>query len=306
MKILVIGSNGQLGCELCKRGVRYSFDIVSLDLPRFDITDPSEVKKVIGHSHGSLVINAAAYTAVDKAESEPELAFAVNRDGPANLASSCSEAGIPLIHISTDYVFDGNKKGPYLETDPICPLGVYGKSKAEGEAEVRQCLREHIIIRTAWLYGVHGHNFVKTMLRLGREREVLRVVADQHGCPTYAADLAEAILEIAAQICKGCDIAWGTYHYCGKGATSWYGFAEKIFEVAKRYDSFKVKKVEPITTAEYPTPAKRPANSVLKCSLIRRYFGVALRPWPESLAQMIDLMLAMAKARHVKCIQSTE
>ena len=269
MKVLVIGANGQLGWELCRRGEKQSFDIVSLDLPEFDITEPSAVKKAVSQTGISLVINAAAYTAVDKAESEPELAFAVNRDGPAYLASYCTEVGIPLIHISTDYVFDGNKKGPYFETEPISPLGVYGQSKAAGETEVKGHLKEHIILRTAWLYGINGHNFVKTMLRLGREKEVLRVVADQYGCPTYAADLAEAILEIATQIGEQRDIIWGTYHYCGKGVTSWHGFAQAIFDLAKKYNSFMVKKVVHITTAEYQTQAKRPANSVLDCSLTR-------------------------------------
>jgi len=185
-------------------------------------------------------------------------------------------------------VFDGSKEGPYLETDPVAPIGVYGKSKAEGEDKVRSNLKEHIIIRTSWLYGVHGNNFVKTMLRLGREREELRVVDDQHGCPTFAADLAGAILTIASLIESGEDISWGTYHYCGGGRTTWYGFASKIFEIAKNYDTLKLKKVNPITTSEYPTPAKRPANSVLDCTLLERYFGITTKAWDESLARMIS------------------
>ncbi len=300
MKILVIGAKGQLGWELCRRGEKQGFDMVALDLPEFDITDFFTVKEKVSQAGISLVINAAAYTAVDQAESEPELAFAVNRDGPAYLASSCAKAGIPLIHISTDYVFDGDKKGPYLATDPVSPLGVYGRSKAEGEMEVRDHSQEHIIIRTAWLYGIHGHNFVKTMLRLGKEREVLKVVADQYGCPTYAADLAEAILEIAAQIGKGCDIIWGTYHYCGRGVTTWHGFAEKIFDLARERHSLMVKKVVPITTDQYPTPAKRPANSVLDCSLITKHFGISPKPWAESLARMIELVVSAEGTRRTR------
>ena len=287
MKILAIGSNGQLGWELCTRGKNHGFDITPLDIPEFDITDHAVVKKAVKQPDISLVINASAYTAVDKAESEPELAFAINRNGPAYLASSCAEAGIPLIHISTDYVFDGTKEGPYLETDPVSPLGVYGKSKAEGEAKVRDILKEHIIIRTAWLYGIHGNNFVKTMLRLGKEKETLRVVADQYGCPTCAADLAEAILTIAGQIKERHDIHWGTYHYCAEGKTTWHGFAEKIFELARQYDSFSIKKVEPIATAEYPTPAKRPLNSVMDCSMLTKNFGVSPAQWHESLLSMV-------------------
>ena len=288
MKVLVIGANGQLGWELCRRGEKQGFDIVALDLPDFDITEPSTVKKAVSQTGVSLVINASAYTAVDKAESESELAFAVNRDGPAYIASSCAEIGIPLIHISTDYVFNGNKKGPYLETEPISPLGVYGKSKAAGETEVRNHLKEHIILRTAWLYGIHGNNFVKTMLRLGKEKEMVRVVADQYGCPTYAADLADAILAIAMQISEQRAITWGTYHYCGKGMTTWHGFAQAIFDLAKQYDSLMVKKIVPITTAEYPTPVKRPANSVMDCSLLIKIFGISPRTWQESLADMLN------------------
>ena len=300
MKVLAVGSNGQLGRELCRRGEKEGIDMVALDLPEFDITDFFTVKEKVSQAGISLVINAAAYTAVDQAESEPELAFAVNRDGPAYLASFCAEIGIPLVHISTDYVFDGRKKGPYLETDPASPLGVYGKSKAEGEMEVRGHLQEHIVLRTAWLYGIDGQNFVKTMLRLGKEKEMLRVVADQYGCPTYAADLAEAILEIAAQIGEGCDINWGTYHYCGKGVTTWHGFAEKIFDLAKKHDSLKVKKVVPITTDEYPTPAKRPANSALDCCLITKHFDINPRPWQEGLDDMIVFMASTKDAKTKK------
>ena len=205
--------------------------------------------------------------------------------------------GIPLFHISTDYVFDGLKKGPYLESDPVSPVSVYGKSKAAGEVEVRNRLRNHIIFRTSWLYGVHGQNFVKTMLHLGREQTVLRVVADQYGCPTYAADLAEAILAIAVKYREGQQIAWGTYHYCGSGVTNWHGFAEKIFKLARQHDSLNVRTVEPITTAEYPTPAKRPVNSVLDCSLIAKRFDITTRPWPERLARMLELTLSSGERR---------
>ena len=166
-------------------------------------------------------------------------------------------------------------------------MGVYGQSKAAGETEIRNSLKEHIVIRTAWLYGLHGNNFVKTMLRLGKEKEILSVVADQYGCPTYAADLADGILMIASQINEQRDIAWGTYHYCGKGVTSWHGFAKKIFDLATRYDRFQVKEVMPIATSQYPTPAKRPANSGMDCSLLKKIFGISLRPWQEGLADML-------------------
>ncbi|MBW2005639.1 MAG: dTDP-4-dehydrorhamnose reductase [Deltaproteobacteria bacterium] len=288
MKLLVIGANGQLGREVCTKGKNQGIAMSGLDLPDFDVTEPFAVKKAVSQAGVSLVINASAYTAVDKAESEPELAFAVNRDGPAYLATSCAEIGVPLIHISTDYVFNGNKKGLYLETEPISPLGIYGKSKAAGETKIRDNLKEHIIIRTAWLYGLHGNNFAKTMLRLSKEKEIVRVVADQYGCPTYAADLADAILTIATQISEQRNVIWGTYHYCGKGVTSWHGFAQTIFDMANQHDSLMVKEVVPITTSEYPTPAKRPANSGMDCSLITKHFGISLRPWQESLSDMLN------------------
>jgi dTDP-4-dehydrorhamnose reductase len=291
MKILVIGANGQLGWELCRKGISAGFDILPLDLPEFDISDRPSVRKAVVHQDVSLVVNASAYTAVDQAESEPERAFAINSDGPSYLASACRDAGIPLIHISTDYVFDGSKKNPYCETDPVSPLGVYGKSKAEGEKKVRENLDEHIILRTAWLYGVHGNNFVKTILRLGKKQERLRVVADQHGCPTFAGDLADTILSIAARIREADTIAWGTYHYCCQGKTTWHAFTEKIFELARPYISLKVKKVEAIKTQEYPTPAERPADTALDCSLIKDRLGISPRAWEESLEGMITHIL---------------
>jgi dTDP-4-dehydrorhamnose reductase len=296
MKVLVTGAHGQVGWELSRGGARKGFDILALDRATLDITDQSAVNRQVSGSSASLVVNAAAYTAVDQAESEPGLAFAANRDGPAHLASACAKAGIPLIHISTDYVFDGYKKGPYVEADPVSPVGVYGESKTAGEEEVRSRLPNHIIIRTSWLYGVQGKNFVKTMLRLGRERDLIQVVEDQYGSPTYAADLAEAIMRIAAQIRENRQIAWGTYHYCGKGVTSWYGLAKEILSMAKQYTSLRVKTIEAISTAEYPTAAKRPLNSALDCSLVEKTFDIHPKPWRESLAQMIKMMFLVEKS----------
>lgn len=288
MKTFIIGSNGQLGWELVKRGESRGLQITALDYPEIDIGDSASIAACTKSREIDLIVNAAAYTAVDRAESEPMAAYAVNRDGPANLAGRCRDRSIPLIHVSTDYVFDGMKQGAYLEEDPVAPLGVYGESKAAGEAEVRRRLPKHIIVRTAWLYGVHGHNFLKTILKLGREKDTLRVVSDQFGCPTFAADLAETILEVVRQAEKNQPVKWGTYHYCGGGKTTWHGFATAIFEIAGQYEKFAVKNVVPISTAEYPTPVKRPANSVLDCTKIERYFGIRPRPWRESLDRMIQ------------------
>jgi len=230
------------------------------------------------------VINAAAYTAVDRAESEVEAAFAVNRDGPANLARACERAGISLIHISTDYVFDGSKQGAYVEGDPVSPLGVYGESKLAGEEAVRTLCPKHLILRTSWVFSAHGNNFVKTMLRLGAEREELGVVADQFGKPTSAAEIARLILDTLPDT----EGKWGTYHLAQPDAVSWHGFAEAIFDAAKRQGIvMKVEQVQPISTADYPTPARRPANSELDCRLLKSVFGVTIRGWRESLAEVI-------------------
>ncbi len=295
MKFIIIGINGQLGWELNRQGRQKGLDVLAVDLPDFDITDQAAVDSLLRKAHADVVINAAAYTAVDRAEKETQLAFSINRDGPAYLAAACARQGAALIHVSTDYVFDGTQKEPYKESDPVSPLGVYGRSKAAGEEEIRRILPAHIIVRTAWLYGVHGNNFVKTMLRLGRERKVVRVVSDQFGCPTAAADLAAAILIIADAISTKSQVKWGTYHYCGQGATSWHGFAEAIFDLAKKRTSLAVKTVEPITTAEFPTPAQRPANSVLNCSAIKDNFGIQPRPWQQSLAETLHKIVASDK-----------
>lgn len=287
MKILVIGSNGQLGDELLIQGNNFGYEILPADLPDLDITDKTQIKNKLEKSRPLFVVNAAAYTNVDKAETDQNLAFAVNRDGPANLAEACAKFEIPLIHISTDFVFDGKKNYPYMESDPVSPLSIYGESKVQGENKVRSRLKKHIILRTAWLYGVHGQNFVKTMLRLGREKEVISVVADQLGSPTSAADLTATILNIISGIQNRPDITWGTYHYCGYGITTWHWFAEEIFKLAKQYIPIKTKKVKAVSTAEYPTKATRPCFSALDCSLIKKNFGINIKPWQDSLKTVI-------------------
>jgi dTDP-4-dehydrorhamnose reductase len=234
------------------------------------------------------VINAAAYTQVDQAESEESLAFAVNKTGCRNLAHLCAKNEIPLFQVSTDYVFDGQKITPYNESDPISPIGVYGRSKAAGEIEIRSNLTEHIILRTSWLYGVHGQNFVKTMLKLAGTKEIIRVVSDQYGSPTCAGDLATAILVMVDKWQQQSAVAWGTYHYCGQGIVSWHEFAEAIIEQARRYGEVKTKRVEPITTADYPTIARRPAFSALDCNLIKKNFGISPKPWRKSLKSTIQ------------------
>jgi dTDP-4-dehydrorhamnose reductase len=288
--LLVTGSSGQLGRAVCRQASARGWSVIPAHRPDVDITDAKSVENALQRSHASIVVNTAAYTAVDKAEDEPETAFKVNRDGAALLASCCCERGVPLIHISTDYVFDGTKRDPYVETDPVNPVNIYGKSKAAGETEIRDRHEHHIILRTSWLYGIDGGNFVKTMLRLGMENEAVRVVSDQFGCPTSAEELSSCILAIAGHVLAAEPARWGTYHCCGKGRTSWYGFAREIFDAAKSHVNLKVKRVLPVSTEEFPTRARRPANSVLDCSAVGREFGFFPAPWRDTLSGFIALL----------------
>ncbi len=256
-------------------------DRVLLGRPDGDITDRDAVLRALDAHEPDIVINPAAYTAVDKAETEPDLAFAVNRDGARNVAFACDRAGVPLIHFSTDYVFDGAKDGFWHEDDPIAPLGVYGRSKAEGEAAVRETLDSHVILRTAWVFSSFGGNFVKTMLRLGAERDSLNVVSDQLGSPSYAPDLADGALEIARQVLGG-NRAFGIYHLTNSGTASWYEFAVEIFRQAKAEMGIECE-VAPIPTEQYPTPARRPSNSRLSNERVRSTFQLQLRAWPTAL-----------------------
>jgi dTDP-4-dehydrorhamnose reductase len=279
MKVLLTGANGQLGRELVRQGRAAQYDIQSFDHQQLDITNEKYLHQVLKRVSPTLVINAAAYTNVDKAENESDMVYAVNSNGPGYLA---------VIHVSTDYVFDGSKGRPYRENDPIAPLGVYGQSKAQGEAIIRSLWDKHIIVRTSWMYGVYRNNFVKTILKLGYEKTEIRIVADQFGSPTSASDLAEALLTIVKKIDAGETFEWGTYHYCGKGITTWYGLAQHIIQLAKSYATLQVMQVTPITTAEWPTPTKRPPYSVLDCSLLKKQFGIEIKPWQESLKRTID------------------
>lgn len=289
MQIIVTGAQGQVGWELTRRAPELGHTVLAWDQVELDITDAAAVDYALHASGVDLVINAAAYTAVDKAEQEPELAFAVNRDGPAHLAAACARLNIPLFHISTDYVYDGAKMSPYVEDDPTAPMGLYGASKLAGDEALRRLWSRHLILRVSWVFGVHGHNFVKTILRLAREREELRVVADQQGCPTFAGDMADTLLELAGRIAE-IDInkAWGTYHYCGEPGTTWHGFASAIVEMAREREPLPVRTVTAITTADYPTPAARPANSVLNCSHLTTKFDVQPRPWREGLRALLS------------------
>jgi dTDP-4-dehydrorhamnose reductase len=293
VKILVFGAGGQVGREVCRAAWPPSCELLPLDRTAGDIRKPAAISALLARERPDLVINLAAYTAVDRAESEPEAVWAVNCAGAAHIASMCGETKTALVQLSTDYVFDGAKRGRYCEDDAVNPLSVYGRSKEAGERAVRAATERHVILRTAWVYGAQGTNFVKTMLRLGAERPVLRVVADQQGCPTAAADIAAALVVIAAAVAHG-RAEWGTFHFAGSGSTSWHGFAEEIIEVAARFGAWPAgsrPRVEPIATAEYPTPARRPMNSVLDCGKIAATYGISAPRWQTSLTAMLRELL---------------
>jgi dTDP-4-dehydrorhamnose reductase len=285
MKILLAGASGQLAQEL-QPILLSSGEVIAVDRTRLDLSRPESIRQAMAEIQPDLVINAGAYTAVDKAETEPELANAVNGIAPGILAEECEKLGASLIHFSTDYVFDGSHGSAYLETDSTNPLGTYGKSKLAGEEAIRKAGKRHIIIRTAWVYGNGGKgNFVKTMLRLGKEREEIRVVADQIGSPTWTGDLAQAISQIIPLL--GSE-TFGTYQYTNSGVCSWYDFAIAIFEEAAKLGlPLKVQRVIPITTSEYPTPAKRPAFSVLSTVKISALLGTHPPHWRQGLRQML-------------------
>lgn len=288
MKVLITGAKGQVGWELTRQAPQAGFEIVAMDADGLDITDAQAVKQVVAEAAIDAVINAAAYTAVDRAEQQPKQAYAVNRDGPAYLATACAEHGIPLLHLSTDYVFAGDQTRPYREDDAVSPLGVYGQSKWAGEQAVRQVLSQHVILRTSWVFGVHGHNFVKTMLRLAGEREHLRVVADQHGSPTFAGDIAAVLLNIIRHPAWAAGSAWGTYHFTGSPPTTWHGLATAAIEQARRWRRLPVQAITPITTADYPTPAARPLYSVLDTRRSAQVFGYPSPSWQTGLEQLVE------------------
>ena len=285
--ILLTGAGGQLGWEVARR-VQAPLTVRAMSHAQLDITDREKVLATVAAVVPRVVVNAAAYTAVDDAEANASAAYAVNRDGPAYLAEACARHDLPLIHVSTDYVFDGSKTAPYTEDDSTAPLGVYGESKRGGELVVREGCARHVILRTAWVHGVHGRNFVKTILRLGREQDVLRIVDDQYGGPTFAGDLANAVIAVARRMVDGTSPSngIGTFHCTGSGVTTWCGLARRVFDIIAPKIG-KMPEIAAITTAEYPTRARRPVNSLLDCGKLARTYGVVLRPWEEALAEML-------------------
>jgi dTDP-4-dehydrorhamnose reductase len=259
------------------------FEIVAPPRAQLDVTRPESIAGALD-GQPDLVVNAAAFTAVDGAEETPEAAFAVNRDGAAALAQACARRGVPLIHMSTDYVFDGTKAGAYVETDPPNPLNVYGRSKLEGEIAVREACERHVVLRCSWVFGPHGANFVRSVLARAARGEALRVVDDQRGCPTATSSIATAIVAIARCVGAG-EKPWGTYHLAGRETATWFEFARAIVDAAQSW--LPAVTIEPISTAQYPARARRPANSVLDCALLARRFGLAAESWKGPLAETV-------------------
>ena len=293
MRIAVTGVKGQVASSLLERA-KDRCDIVALGRPDLDLADRDSVLRALEAARADAIVNAAAYTAVDKAEQEEALAFRVNAEGAGHVAEAAARLNAPLLHLSTDYVFDGALTRPYVEADQTNPTGAYGRSKLEGETRVRDAQPNSVVLRTAWVYSPFGANFVRTMLRLGETRAEVGVVADQLGNPSSALDIADALIAVAERLVadRSSDLR-GVYHMAGQGEASWADFAEATFAAAERFGRKPVR-VKRITTADYPTPAKRPANSRLDCGKLERVFGVALPPWRASLETTVARLLTAA------------
>ncbi|WP_072372325.1 dTDP-4-dehydrorhamnose reductase [Hyphomicrobium sp. NDB2Meth4] len=293
MRLLIAGWQGQVARALVEMAPGRP-DVMACAVGRaaLDICEAKSIERALSAISPTVVINSAAYTAVDKAESEPERAFALNRDGARLLAEASAKRGIPMIHISTDYVFDGTKQAPYTEEDATSPATVFGRSKLEGEEAVRATNPKHLILRTSWIFSPTGRNFVRTMLSQAGEHQSVRVVDDQRGSPTYAPHLVNAILDLAATASKpDADVPWGIYNVANTGTTTWRGFAEEVFDRSRALGGPSAS-VAPIRTADYPTPAPRPANSQLDCSKLERTFGLRLPPWQTGVADCVGRLLA--------------
>lgn len=296
MRIIVIGQEGQVAQALAERAPTHGATVVRLGRPKLDLADPSGIEDILLDTGGDLIVNAAAYTAVDQAEKEPELAQAINGIGPGVIAGAAKAMAVPVIHLSTDYVFDGTLDRPYRETDPVNPLGAYGASKLLGEQAVASEAQDHVILRTAWVYSPFGKNFLKTMLRLGAEREDIGVVADQVGSPTSALAMADGILGVARKLVEHPDdqSLRGIFHMAGSGYANWAEFAAEIFAISSQLGGPKAT-IRPISTSDYPTPAKRPANSRLDCMKLEQAYGIRLPPWQEALKYCVQRLLADAR-----------
>lgn len=295
MRLLIAGWQGQVARALVELAPSApDVESFAVGRPGLDLCNAATITRAMTDFKPDVIINSAAYTAVDRAESEPQAAFALNRDGARMLAEAAKRRGAAIVHISTDYVFDGSKPAPYVEDDPTAPINVYGCSKLEGEQALAEANPRHVIARTSWVHSSTGANFVKTMLRLAGERKELRIVDDQTGNPTYAPHLAKALLEVAGRVsATACEPPWGTYHLAGAGAVSWCGLAREVFRASAALGGPSADVIA-ISTADYPTPAPRPANSRLDCSKAERKLGVTLPDWRDGVRECVARLLGKA------------
>ena len=290
MKILLTGCDGQVGWEICRKAPKYNFSVIPTDIGNLDITDINAVRALQEKERADIIINSAAYTAVDRAESDQDLAYNVNAIGAQNLAIVAAESDVPILHISTDYIFDGKSTTPYLDDSTPAPQSVYGKTKLAGEQLVAEANSKFVTLRTSWVFGIEGNNFVKTMLRIGNDNDEISVVADQFGSPTFAGHIARALLLLTERYENEGTLAWGNYNFCDSGITTWHGFASKIMEqglAREQLESLPV--VRPIRTQEYPTPAVRPNYSMMDCSKFAKCFPkIGIQSWEAGLNEMLD------------------
>lgn len=294
MRILICGAGGQVGHCLVNQAASFGLEPIGLAHQDLDITSPEQISQALERYQPALIINAAAYTNLDHAEAEVAHAEAVNRDGAANLGRAAERFGIPLFHLSSEYVFAGDGTEPYRETDPALPISVYGETRRAGEVAITEALDRHLILRTSWIYGEHGNNFVKTMLNLGRKTDEISVVSDQIGCPTRSRSVARVLIELAMRYCRDGDLEWGIYHYSGAEPCSWAEFAVEIFSEAERAGLIdKAPRVLPVASGSLPRAAARPAWSVLDCSRIESTFGIRPKSWRDELRHVIKQMSDM-------------
>jgi dTDP-4-dehydrorhamnose reductase len=297
IRIAVTGRQGQVARALAEAGPALNVEIITLGRPQLDLAMPETVETALNAAAPDIVVNAAAYTAVDQAEREPEMAFAVNGAGAGAVAQAARALGVPIIHLSTDYVFAGHKTNAYVEEDLAAPATVYGASKLAGEQAVAAATGDHIVLRTAWVYAPFGKNFVRTMLALAASRDEVRVVADQLGSPTYSPDIAVAIVDIAHNVLRNPSDRrlWGIFHLAGSGETTWAGFASAIFAFLA-IKGLRKPVVTPIASVEYPTPARRPANSRLNCAKLARIHGIELPSWRDSLGICLERLTSSTES----------
>jgi len=297
-KVVLTGAGGQVGKELMRlSGGKLDVQVIGMGHFELDVTSPVSISNALNIHKPDVLVNTAAYTAVEKAESEIELAFEVNGNGAEILAQICAERQIPLIHLSTDYVFDGKKKQPYTEIDTENPINIYGKSKYEGEKAIRSVLNEHIILRTSWVFGIYGHNFVKTLLKLQKKRSPLNIISDTIGCPTAASDIAMVIIQLVSQVFQKKQMQWGTYHYCGDNTACWYSFAKEVFKTVSMATGSPLPQIIPISSEDYPSVIQRPANTALSCQKIKNAFGISPCNWEKGVQKVVNTL--MNKEQHM-------